>query len=111
MDNQQVNFWLAVNAENFAPEMLPVVKKTLEQIDDSQLMYLQNASFQKPSTIFLIAIFLGWERFFMDDIALGVIKVLTCFGCGIWWLIDIISAKKRAQKFNFKQFQKFTAKF
>jgi len=111
MDTNQVNFWLATNAENFAPETLPVIKSKLEEIDNNQLLYLANASFQKPSTILLISIFLGWERFFLDDIALGIVKIITCYGCGIWWLIDIFSARKRALQYNFQQFQKFTTKF
>ena len=109
MNNNQTNFWLSVNAENFAPEVLPIVKSKLEQMDNSQMMYLQSASFKKPSTIFLIAFILGWERFLLDDIGLGVLKLITGYGCGIWWLVDIISAKKRAQKYNFEQFQKATA--
>jgi|GEM_PF-246750 len=108
MDTNQVNFWLATNAENFAPETHPAVKSKLEEIDNNQLMYLSNASFQKPSTILLIAIFLGWERFWLNDIALGIVKIITAYGCGIWWLIDLFTAKKRAQKYNFEQFQKAT---
>jgi len=109
MDLNQINFWLSVNAEKFAPESLPVIKRKLEQMDDTQMMYLQSASFQKPSTILIIAILLGWERFWLHDIALGVVKIITGYGCGIWWLIDIFSAKKRTFKYNFKQFQKATA--
>ena len=108
MDSNQVNFWLSINAANFAPEVLPTVKSKLEQLDDTQMMYLQSVSFKKPSTIFLIALLLGWERFLLDDIALGIVKVITAYGCGIWWLIDIFSAKKRAMKYNFEQFQKAT---
>jgi len=108
MDSNQVNFWLSVNAANFSPEVLPAVKNKLEQMDDTQVMYLQSVSFKKPSTILLIAIFLGWERFFLGDIALGVVKVLTGYGCGIWGLIDMFTAKKRAMKYNFEQFQKAT---
>ncbi|GHS94376.1 hypothetical protein FACS1894207_2470 [Bacteroidia bacterium] len=109
MDTNQVNFWLSINAANFAPSTLPIVKSKLEQIDDTQMMFLQSVSFKKPSTIFLIAILLGWERFFLGDIVLGIVKVVTGYGCGIWWLIDIFSAKKRAQQYNFAQFQKTTA--
>jgi len=109
MDSNQINFWLSVNAEKFAPESLPVIKSKLEQMDDSQMMYLQSASFQKPSTILLIAILLGWERFWLHDIALGIVKIITGYGCGIWWLIDIFTAKKRTFKYNFEQFQKATA--
>jgi len=108
MDNNQVNFWLSINAANFAPEVLPTVRGKLEQANDTQMMYLQSVSFKKPSTILLIAIFLGWERFFLNDIALGIVKVITGYGCGIWWLIDLFTAKKRAQKYNFEQFQKTT---
>jgi len=109
MDTNQVNFWLSVNAENFAPETLPIIRGRLEQMNDNQMMYLQSTSFQKPSIILLIAIFLGWERFWLNDIALGIVKIITFYGCGIWWLVDIFTAKTRAQKYNFQQFQQLTA--
>lgn len=34
--------------------------------------------------------FLGIDRFYLGYIGLGVIKLLTCGGCGIWQLIDFI---------------------
>lgn len=109
MDNQQVNFWISANAGNFAPEVLPAVKRKLEQMDNTQMMYLSSVSFKKPSTIFLIAILLGLERFFLGDTKMAVLKLLTGNGCYIWWLVDIFSAKKRAMVYNFNQFQQATA--
>jgi TM2 domain-containing membrane protein YozV len=109
MDSNQINIWLSVNVEKFNSADLPAIKAVLEQMDNNQLMFLQNADFKKPSTIFLIAFFLGWERFFLNDVGLGIVKVITGYGCGIWWLIDIFSAKARARKYNFKQFQKVTS--
>ena len=41
----------------------------------------------------LLSIFLGQlgvDRFYMGYIGLGVVKLLTAGGCGIWWLIDVI---------------------
>jgi TM2 domain-containing membrane protein YozV len=41
----------------------------------------------------LLAIFvgsLGVDRFYTGHTGLGVAKLLTCGGAGIWWLIDII---------------------
>jgi len=44
-------------------------------------------------TTLLLAIFLGSlgvDRFYAGHIGLGIFKLITCGGVGIWWLIDII---------------------
>jgi hypothetical protein len=33
---------------------------------------------------------LGIDRFYVGHIGLGVLKLITCGGIGIWWVIDII---------------------
>ena len=93
------------NGECFDSLQVPEIQKLLEAVPDEKASLVLGASFQKPTVILIIAILLGWERFFLDDIGLGVAKVLTGYGCGIWWLIDIFSAKKRAQAYNYKKLQ------
>lgn len=108
MEQQKVDMFIGLNHENFTPQDLMTIKQKLEQMDDSKIYLVQGTDFQKPSTILLIAILLGWDRFWLDEIGLGILKVITCYGCMLWWLIDIFSAKNRAKKYNFEKFMKAT---
>ena len=105
MKQEIIQQFMMQYGECFDPMMQTEIQKQLEEIDDSKSGMILGGSYQKPTLILVIAILLGWDRFFLDDIGLGVVKILTGFGCGIWWLIDIFSAKKRTYEFNYKKFQ------
>ena len=104
MKPELVQAFLMKNGECFDSYQIPEIQKELEAVDDNKSGLLMGLSLQKPNVILIIAILLGWDRFFLDDIGLGVVKVITCCGCGIWWLIDIFSAKKRTYEYNMKKF-------
>jgi len=45
-----------------------------------------------PTTLLVISIFLGGlgvDRFVLGQTVLGLLKLLTFGGCGVWWFIDL----------------------
>ena len=73
-------------------------------MDDSKSALLLTMNLQNPTIMLVVAIILGWERFFLDDIGLGILKVLTLYGLGLWWLIDLFSVQRRTYEYNYKKF-------
>ncbi len=43
---------------------------------------------------------LGVDRFMMGHIGLGLLKLFTCGGFGVWWLVDVILIATRYQYKN-----------
>ena len=104
MKQELIQSFLLQNGECFETFQIPEIQKQMAAVDDAKSAVFLGLSLQKPTLILVIAILLGWDRFFLDDIGLGVVKVLTCYGCGIWWLIDIFTATKRTRDYNYKKF-------
>lgn len=104
MKPELVQAFMLKNGECFDQMVIQDVQNKLEDLDDSKSALMMSLNLQNPTIVLIIAIVLGWDRFFLEDIGLGVLKVITCYGCGIWWLIDIFSAQRRTYEYNYQKF-------
>jgi TM2 domain-containing membrane protein YozV len=69
-----------------------------------QMFYAQYATVSKDrTTLLLVSIFLGKfgvDRFMMDDIPMGLLKLFTLGCCGVLWIIDICTITGRVDAHN-----------
>lgn len=109
MEKSKIDMFLAVHADKFAPEHLLMLQEQLEQFPDDKSMILNAQDFKSPSNMMLISIFLGgWgiDRFMIGDTGLGILKLLTAGGCGVWAIIDWFLITDATKQFNFSKLQR-----
>lgn len=91
MDAQKVDMFIMANSKFFEGHHLMTIRERLLQLDDSKWIMIQTLQFKDPTTSLIISLLggtLGIDRFFIGDTGLGVGKLLTCGGFGIWAIID-----------------------
>jgi len=98
MTQEQIEQLLSANEGKFAEEKLEQIRERLANADEGTA----EAAFDKlksPGTAFLLA-FTPFDRFYLGQVGLGILKWFTCGGCFIWLIIDLFSAKARARQYN-----------
>ena len=108
MEQQKIDMFLAQNAEKLPKDKIYVLQEALAKLDDSKAMHIQTIEFKDPTTVLILAILLGGygiDRFMLGEAGLGVAKLLTCGGGGIWAIIDMFTAQDRTRQYNYKKLQ------
>lgn len=107
--NERISQYLMINADMFPQEKIPLLKMRLESSSDSKIDMLPAIALKSPTVNLVLSLFVGGfgvDRFFLEDIGLGVLKLLTAGGCGIWAIIDWFTAMKRTREYNFDKIMK-----
>lgn len=112
MDSQKIDMFLMNNAKYFTPESMNLVRSQLEKLDDSKSTNLHAVSFKDPTLLLIVSLLgggLGIDRFMLGETGLGIAKLLTCGGLGIWTIVDWFLIMNMTRDFNFKKFQLATS--
>lgn len=107
MEQSKIDMFVMSNNDKFTPEQISVIKEKLANASDEKASAVLGQAYRGTTTMLLISIFLGSygvDRFMLGDTTMGIIKLLTCGGAGIWWLIDLFKIKEKTYAYNFKKF-------
>ena len=108
MDSQKVDFFIMMNAKYFESHHLGWVRDQIIQLDDTKWPALQILQFKDPTIYLIVSILggqLGIDRFMLGDTGIGIGKLLTCGGLGIWAIIDWFMIMPATREKNLQMLQ------
>jgi TM2 domain-containing membrane protein YozV len=109
MESQKVDYFIISNSKYFESYHLSVIREKLLTIDDAKWSLITTVRFKDPTLLLIVSILigsLGIDRFLIGDIGLGMGKLLTCGGLGIWYIIDLFLIQQATREKNMEQMQR-----
>ena len=110
MEAQKVDMFIMSNGKFFENHQLNMIRERLLVLDDSKWAVLSTVELKDPTTSLIVSLLagsLGIDRFIIGDTGLGVGKLLTCGGFGIWTIVDWFQIQKATREKNLQKIQQF----
>ena len=106
MNNLQVDQLIAIYGSKLPYEALGILREKLLEMDyNTASIYL--AQSKDPTIAIILSVLvgsLGIDRIYIGDVIIGILKLITCGGCGIWTIIDYFLIMKVTKEKNFEKF-------
>ena len=108
MEAQKVDMFIMSNGKFFESHQMNMIREQLLALDDSKWAMISTVQLKDPTTSLIVSILagsLGIDRFMIGDTGLGLGKLFTCGGFGIWTIIDWFMIKSATKEKNMKIIQ------
>ena len=107
LTNQQVEQLIAAYGERIPISCISSFREMLQSTTMSysevQVVLMQMKDPIISLVLSIVVGYLGVGRFYVGDIGLGVIKLITCGGLYVWWLVDIFTIMGKTRMRNYEQ--------
>jgi len=107
MDAQKVDLFIGTMGSKFPEDKMMLLRDQLINLPEERFPMVQMAPYKDPVMILLFSAILGYwgvDRFMLGETGLGVLKLVTCGGFGIWYLIDIFLMVGKTKDWNYQKF-------
>lgn len=99
--------FMTANQKRFHTADMLRIRENLAKMSDKDLLVLNGTDFKDPTLSLILSVIvggLGVDRFYIGDVGLGVAKLLTGGGFGIWWIIDMFFIQNKTKDNNAKDY-------
>ncbi len=110
MDAQKVDMFIMSNGKYFESGAIMQIRERLLAMDDSKWAMISTLDFKDPTTSLIVSILaggLGIDRFLIGQTGMGIGKLLTCGGLGIWTIVDWFMIRDATKEVNMAKIQPF----
>lgn len=107
MEVKKVDAFMLESSKYFPADKTMYVKEKLMALDDSRSYTMSTEALKNPTTILVAGVLAGYfgvDRFLAGDIGMGILKLITLGGVGIWWIVDWFVLPKKVRENNFSKF-------
>ena len=94
-------------SEKAAEVNMPSIREALEHMEPQKANMILAQDYKDPTIALIISAIIGAygiDRFYIGDTMMGILKLLTAGGCGIWWIIDIFLIMGATKEKNYQKF-------
>ena len=106
MEQQKVDMFMMMNNKYLPESQILFIRERLLAADDSKEGLLHAIQLKDPIITLVLSLLtgqLGIDRFFIGDTGLGIGKLITCGGLGIWTIIDWFLIMNATREKNFER--------
>ena len=106
MTELDVDTFIVTNAKLLDPSTLYIVKRKLLALHDIKSKRIKYISFKDPMVALILSLLFGIfgvDRLYIGNVGLGILKLITLGGSGVWVIIDWFLIMRAARKANSKR--------